>query len=162
MVPADMATTPVQPPKNDLAAELEKKLSSIGAHEQSITSKALATELGLPFADLKALPIDPGALKLIAEPESRASGVALLQVKGPVAVAATLDPRTPEAQQVLGGLTERYPQLKVLIVSPETMGSIWQRYENIKTAEVFEVGAIRAKSIQDLKEGDLFPESQDT
>jgi len=158
-----MPTPPAEPKKRDLAAELEKKLSTIGVKEQSLTAQNLASELGLPYVDLQGLPIDPSALKKIPEETSRAAGVALVQIKGPVAIAATTDPRTPEAKQMLDSLAQTYPQLKTLIVSPETMSAVWKRYETIKTAEVFEIGAINVddsvlaraaesiKSVNDLK-----------
>ena len=163
MVRADMPTSPAQPKKTDLAAELEKKLSHIGAQEQALSSQSLATQLGLPYVDLKGLPIDPNALKELSEDESRAAGVALVQVKGTVAVAAVLDPRTEPAQQLLARFAERYQTVKVLIISPETMEAVWARYATVKTAQVFEVGAISVddavlsraqesiKSVNDLK-----------
>ncbi len=163
MVRTDMANPPADPKKSDLAAELEKKLSSIGVKEHAITSQALAKDLGLPYVDLQGLPIDPSALKLLAEDRSRTAGVALVQVKGAVAVTAALDPRTPAAQELLQELGLKYPTLKVLIVSPATMDTVWARYATIKTAEVFEVGAISVddsvltkaqesiKNINDLK-----------
>lgn len=135
MVRADM-------PK-DLQAELEKKLSSIGSHERSLTAQALANELGLPFSDLQGLPVDPDALKLIPEASARAAGAAMVQVRGATGVIALLDPRTPEAQQLLQELGKRYTALKTVIVSPETMDVIWARYETLKTSQTFEVGAIK-------------------
>jgi len=163
MVRADMSTPPVEPKKRNLSAELEKKLSNIGTKEQSLTAQNLAADLKLPYVDLQGLPIDPAALKKISEAESRAAGVVLVQIKGQVAVAAALDPRTPEAQQLLGSLAQQYENLKTLIVSPDTMAEVWKRYETIKTADVFEIGAISVddtalarasesiKSVNDLK-----------
>jgi len=163
MVPADMATTPVPPNKRDLGAELEKKLSSIGSHEQELVAKNLATELDLPFLDLKGLRVDPEALKHIPETESRASGVALVAAQAPTGVVVTTDPRTTAAQKILQRLGSTYTNLKVVIVAQETMQVVWQRYETIKTVALFEVGAIDVddtalasaaesiKSINDLK-----------
>lgn len=163
MVRADMANIPSQPKTTSAADELERKLADIGTKEQALTARALAAELNLPYVDLLGLPIDPSALKQLSEEESRSSGVVLLQVKGTIAVAATIDPRTPAAQQTLGALGQRYSDLKILLVSLETMQTIWQRYATIKTADVFEVGAINVddaalanaaesiKNINDLK-----------
>jgi type II secretory ATPase GspE/PulE/Tfp pilus assembly ATPase PilB-like protein len=163
MVPADMSTPPAQPTKPDIAAELEKKLASIGDKERALSSEALATELGLPFVDIQGLPIDPEALKLVPEAQSRAAGLAVVQTKGSVAVIATLDPRTPEAQALLGDLGTRFTTLNVLIVAHTTMETVWGRYATIKTSEAFEVGAIsvddavmtaaqeKIKNINDLK-----------
>jgi type II secretory ATPase GspE/PulE/Tfp pilus assembly ATPase PilB-like protein len=126
----------------DLKAELEKKLSTIGAGEQTLAAQKLADELGFPFADLRGLPIDPEALKKLPEAVSRASGVAIVQVKGTTAIVAVLDPRTPEAQSALNDIAPRYPKVTVIVVAPATMETIWQRYSTIKTSAAFEAGAI--------------------
>ncbi|MEK9208520.1 MAG: GspE/PulE family protein [Patescibacteria group bacterium] len=160
MVRTDMANDPTKP---DIAAELEKKLSSIGEKEQALSAQALATELGLPFVDIQGLPIDPEALKIVPEAQSRAAGLAVVQTKGPVAVVAVLDPRTPEAKTLLDDLGTHYTTLKVLMVARATMETVWMRYATIKTIETFEVGAIsvddkvmaqaaeKIKNINDLK-----------
>jgi type IV pilus assembly protein PilB len=149
--------------KSDLQSELEKKLSAIGQKEQALSSQQLADKLGLPYADLKGLPIDPEALRLLPEEEARAAGLALVQIKGDIAVVAVLDPESDPAKQKLQELKQRYPTLKIMIVSPTTMAAVFKRYETIKTAKVFEVGAIkvddtvvaqaaeRIKNVTDLK-----------
>ncbi len=134
MVPTDMPT--------DTQAELEKKITAIGEQEQARAAQSLAQELNIPFVDLQGLPIDPDALRKVSEADSRASGVALVQAKGPVGVAATLDPRTPEAQRIIRQLTDAHPQLKTVLVAPATMKIIWDRYSTIKTAPAFEAGAV--------------------
>lgn len=158
-----MPTSPAQPTKPDIAAELEKKLSSIGEKEKSLSTQALASELGLPFAEIQGLPIDPEALKIVPEAQSRAAGLAVVQTKGPVAVVAVLDPRTPEAKKLLAELGAHYTTLKILMVSNATMEVVWTRYATIKTIDTFEVGAIsmndavmekaqeNIKNINDLK-----------
>ena len=110
-----MPTSPAQPTKPDIAAELEKKLSSIGEKEQSLSAEALATALGLPFVDIQGLPIDPEALKLVPEAQSRATGVAVVQTKGSVAVVATIDPRTPEAKALLDDLAASKPLALIVL-----------------------------------------------
>jgi type IV pilus assembly protein PilB len=126
----------------DLQAELEKKLSGIGASEQALAAQALANELQLPFGNLQGLPIDPEALKKLPEATSRAAGLAIIQVKGDTAVIAVLDPRTPAAQQALNNITTNYKKSTVIIVAPATMEVIWQRYSTIKTTTAFEAGVI--------------------
>ncbi|MCC6404792.1 MAG: type II/IV secretion system protein [Candidatus Yanofskybacteria bacterium] len=150
-------------PANDIAAELEKKLSDIGAKGQALTAQKLAGELGLPFAELKDLVIDPEALATIPEDASRAAGVALIQSTGTAPVAVTADPRTSAASRLLTDLTQKHPGLVVLLVSPETLSVVWDRYATIKTAAAFEVGSIRVddaamtqaqeriKNIEDLR-----------
>ncbi len=157
MVASDMSTNTVPPTNNDTSAELDKKLAQISEHEQTRTAQALATELGMPFLDSHALLVDPSALKHVSESQSRASGVALIQLQASTAVIAALDPRTQEAQAIISSITTQYPTHKILIVDQRTMESIWQRYTTITTTDVFEVGAIDvddaalAKAAQSIK-----------
>lgn len=137
-----MATPPTHTAKRDLAGELQKKLSDIGEQEQSLSARALATELGLPYGEIGKLPTDPEALRTVPEATARAAGTTVIQVKGSVAVVVTLDPRTPEAAQFIADLRTRYPQLTIIIVSPKTFETVLQRYETLKTADVFEIGAV--------------------
>ncbi|MBP6885969.1 MAG: type II/IV secretion system protein [Candidatus Pacebacteria bacterium] len=152
-----MSTNTVPPTNNDTSAELDKKLAQISEHEQTRTAQALATELGMPFLDSHALLVDPSALKHVSESQSRASGVALIQLQASTAVIAALDPRTQEAQAIISSITTQYPTHKILIVDQRTMESIWQRYTTITTTDVFEVGAIDvddaalAKAAQSIK-----------
>lgn len=141
MVMPDMATPPTTPTNRE--AELEKKLAEIGSHEQSLVSRQLAEELGLPFADLRGLPIDPEALRRIPEENAREAGTALVQASGGVVVVVTLDPRTPAAKSLIDKLRAQYPELRVVLVAPDTMGAVWERYRTIKTTKTFEVGAIQ-------------------
>lgn len=142
MVRAGMPTQPVQQKKSDLQAELEKKLSTIGAKEQSLSAQSLADELGLPFMDIQNILIDPEALRVVPESESRAALCALIQVRGTVGVIATVDPRTAEAKELIEKLEKRYTTLNIFIVAPATMDVILARYETIKTATTFEAGSI--------------------
>lgn len=157
-----MASPSSSKPK-DLQAELEKKLEDIGVQGQAQHSEALAARLGLPYADLSGLPIDPEALRVLTEEESRSSGVALVQTKGSTAVAVALDPTLPAAEAALEGLKGRYSKLTIVIVSPATMDTVWDRYATMKSAKTFKVGTITVndaaiaaaqesiKSIDDLK-----------
>ncbi len=138
-----MATAPTGSQKPDLQEELEKKLSVIGQKESALGSQQLADELGLPYADLKGLPIDPEALKQVTEEVSRSAGVALVQTKDQVGVVVALDPRTPQAKAAFEELKKDHPVLKIVVVSMKTMEAVWARYETVKTTEVFEVGAIQ-------------------
>lgn len=138
-----MAPAPTAPKKPDLQEELEKKLTDIGQQEKSLSAQQLAADLGLPYADLRGLPVDPQALRKISEDDARAGGLALVQIKGPIGVVVVLDPRLPATQAELEKLKKAYPELKVLVVSAATMNTVWARYETLKTADVFEVGAIQ-------------------
>lgn len=127
---------------NNLQQELEKKLSDIGLQEQALAAQQLARQLGLPYADLKGLPLDPHAMRLLDENTARSAGVALIQAKGPGGVAVVVDPRTPQAKAVLERLAADHTSLTTIVVSAATFQSVLARYDTIKTAETFSVGSI--------------------
>lgn len=138
-----MASLPTKTDTTQTQDELEKKLSDIGLQNRALAAQQLAQDLGLSYMDLQGLPIDPEALRKITEEEARRASVALVQVRGNDAVAATLDPRTPEAKATLEKLRAQFPNLSIIIVSPSTFSVVLERYETIKTAATFEVGAIK-------------------
>jgi type IV pilus assembly protein PilB len=126
----------------DLQKKLEQKLADIGLKEQELAAKQLAAQLGVPFSDLKGLPIDAEALKRIPEAEARAANAALVQAHGQAGTLVVLDPRIPEAQTIVERLTKELPKLSVVMVSPQTMQEVLKRYSSIKVIEVFERGAM--------------------
>ncbi|HXV26641.1 MAG TPA: GspE/PulE family protein [Candidatus Paceibacterota bacterium] len=159
-----MATAPKQPRKKDLTGELEKKLADIGEKEQEVAATALAKELGLPYSDLKALPIDPEALAILEEDRARGAQAAPVQVRGSTVIVVVTDPRTPAAKEAIADLQKRFTEVRVIIISPVSLEKVLKRYEQIRPAEVFEVGAIEVdeatvadaqkniQSVSDLKQ----------
>src|SRR5512135_278353 len=133
-----MATAPSGMGGAELQEELEKKLAEISRKGEAEESQRLAAELGLPFSDLRGLPIDPSALAKVPEDQARAARVALVQTKGAIGVAVVVDPRTPAAVKTLEGLRRSHPQLKVVVISPADFETVLSRYATIKTVEVFE------------------------
>lgn len=124
------------------AEELEEKLADIGTKEQEVAAQARAKELGLPYSDLRGLPVDPEALGLIDEDRAIATQLAPIQRRGTTLVVVTPDPNAPAAKELLGELAGSFSEVKMIIVSPTSMADVLGRYEQHRKAETFEVGAI--------------------
>lgn len=133
----DDAKTP-----QDFERELEKRLGIIQAHGRQEQSAGVAKELDLPFSDLAAVPVDPEALALINEPSAREGLIAVIARKGTALAAAMVDPRLPATAAVLKALEGKGFSVKRVITTKDALETVWKRYELLKHAETFEVGAI--------------------
>lgn len=131
-----------QPPSRNLEQELEKKLESIQVETRDSAAVERAKVLGIPFSDLKTVPIDPETLSLIPEADARAAEMASIYKTGNNVVVAALDPENPATKKLLDGLQERGFTLKIIVTSPTGLRHAWERYSSIKKLEMFEIGAI--------------------
>lgn len=121
--------------------ELERKLTEIRQSEEKEEYKTLAKKLSLPYSDLKSTAIDVDALSILSEEESRSAGVAVIFKKDSKVVVATISPDSPSAQQTLARLKTRF-EVDVIITNPRSFQEILKRYQTVKRAEIFEIGAI--------------------
>lgn len=137
-----MAIDPPTKTEKNLTQALEQKLSDIGLKEQELVAKDRAKQLGLPYSDLHSLPIDPEALDIISEEQARSAQAAPVQAKTQTVIVVAVDPESEDAKALLEDMGNRYKDVRVMIVSPASMANVLIRYEKLKTAEVFEVGAI--------------------
>lgn len=137
-----MPTPPAPKKGTSLTEALEEKLSDIGSKEQELAARNLAKELGFPYSDLHGLPIDPEALNIITSEQAHSAQAAPIQAKATAAIIVTTDPRTGPAKQLIEELGGRFKEMKIIIVSSSSMNEVLSRYEQLKKAQVFQVGAI--------------------
>jgi type II secretory ATPase GspE/PulE/Tfp pilus assembly ATPase PilB-like protein len=145
-----MSPTQANKKQEELEKALNKKIGEIAIGEKEDSSEVLAKELGLPFSNLTGTPIDPDAITILTEEESRAAKLAIIYKKEGSIIFAVEDPRLPETASVI----ERFQKdsnfdIKILVVSRKTLEKAWERYNAAKTSEVFEGGGI------DIKEEEL-------
>ncbi len=141
--------TPVKKTPQDLQQELDKKMSVFASKTQEQAAKDRARKLNLPFSNLTGMPIDPDALSLLPEDVARSAHIAIIYRNGSSIIAAVTDPTNPETETALEALKKRGLSIKLMVVSPNGLDQAFKRYETIKTAETFELGAI------DIKEEDI-------
>ncbi len=144
--------------------ELEEKLLNIELQKQEDEAKALAQKLSLSYVNLRALPIDPGAILLVDEKDARAGKLAVLSKKGRTLKIAVLNPGDPQTQITLSKLKEDDFDWTLVIVSQKSLELAWQRYQKGKKEEEIPTGVIsikesdisdlqkQVKNISDLKE----------
>lgn len=146
-----MVAQPQSPTTRTPEEILEKKLSELQSHGLEEAAQERATSLGLPFTDLKTTPVDIDALALLDRDSAMAGSMAVIYRSGTKIIVAVLDPKDPKTEQALALLEKRGFSSKLILTTHEALEKLWERYETIKTAETFEVGAIEI-SDQELEE----------
>ena len=123
--------------------ELNKKLGEIQSKGTEDEFRSLAQKLGLPFSDLASAPIDQTALGIISEETARQGQIAIILKNGNQLTAAATNPENESTAQVISELTGRGYKISIIVTSPAALARIFARYENIKQAEVFEIGSLQ-------------------
>ena len=153
---------PLQSPAQKREEELDKKLKEIKLKEEEDKYGELAKKFRLPFSTLKGVPIDTEALNIIDEETARRANVAVLYKTESKLIIAIINPEDPQTKEILESLKIKGFNPDVLLVTPYTLKSVWQRYKIIKQ-KVFRIGAIeineeeleqlqeQIKDISDLK-----------
>lgn len=131
-------------PSQKLEEDLEKKLLEMKKKEEEEKYKKLAENTKLPYSDLISIPIDNEALSLISESESRASQLAVIYKKNSKVVVTILDPENQKTKETISKLEKTY-QVEVILTNPHSFNELLKRYQTIKMADVFEIGAIEVQ-----------------
>ncbi len=137
--------------QNQREEELEKKLGQIHARSSEDTYQAQAQQLGIPYSDLLSAPIDTGALALIPEEVSHAESLAAILKNGTDLTIATTHPEKVASSQTIKDLESRGFKIHVIMTSPSGLAHVWDRYENLRHVDTFEVGSINIKE-EDIAE----------
>jgi type IV pilus assembly protein PilB len=150
--------------KPALEKELEEKLSAIQIQKGEDDAKALAQKAGLPYADLKTLPVDVDAVAVLDERDARSARLVVVSKNGRNLRVAVLDPQNPQTQLALSKLKEGGYSYDLIVISERSLQTGWERYElkkgqteapqgtvSIKESEISELGK-QIKDISDLKE----------
>lgn len=125
--------------------ELEKKLTEISSKREEEEYESNAKDLGLPFARYGTIPIDTDALAIIDEKDARSAKIAILRRVGSKLTVGAIDPEAEETTKRLETLKKTGFSVDLIVVSPSSLEKIWERYKDVRKAEVFEVGAIEIK-----------------
>ena len=124
--------------------DLEKKLAEIKQKEEENKYKILAQQLSIPYSDLISIPVDTDALSLLNEKDAHLANITVIFKKGSKVVVAAVDPTNPATQKIISQLKESF-EVAVILTNPRSLQNILKRYQTIKKAGVFEMGAIEIK-----------------
>ena len=147
-----------------LPQELEEKLSAIEKERIEQQAKDLAKANKLSYINIAINPIEPEALALINEEDSRAAQIGLISRDGKKLRAVAVDPANPAAKKIIDRLSAEGFSVTLYVISPTGIQKLWQKYKDlVKPSEealgiisidsqVFSEVQQEIKNIADLKE----------
>src|SRR3989338_5661270 len=147
-----------------LPQELEEKLSAIEKERIEQQAEDLAKANKLSYINIAINPIEPEALALINEEDSRAAQIGLISRDGKKLRAVAVDPANPAAKKIIDRLSAEGFSVTLYVISPTGIQKLWQKYKDlVKPSEealgiisidsqVFSEVQQEIKNIADLKE----------
>jgi hypothetical protein len=114
--------------KQNLEQDLEKKIKSINLQSEEEKAQLKASDLGLPYVNLKAVPVDLGSLYLVNEIDAHSGQLAVVSRLGQKLKVAILDPDASSAKEVISKLTENGFSVDILVVSQTSLNIAWRGY----------------------------------
>ncbi|MHB1117984.1 MAG: GspE/PulE family protein [Minisyncoccota bacterium] len=121
--------------KDDKLAELRKQ-------EEEEFLQIMAEKHGIPYIDLKPLPIDVNAVGLLKENTAREALVGPFYLGGKNLKVAIFSPEGTKTKDALTGLEERGYKLELYLASHASLEKVWERYAEISGATKAEAGIL--------------------
>ncbi len=117
---------------------IQRKLAEISRQAEERDAEHRAKKMGLPYIDIRKIPISLEALKLVPEAEAKEAKVAPLEIKTQRVALALFDPQLKAAQEIIQNLEEKKYELKIFIASMNGLLEAWHFYKFIppKTKEI--------------------------
>ena len=107
------------------------KLGLLRRKEEEEATQFLATKYGLPYLNLTTIPIDPEALKIIAESEAKKALLAVISKRGKFLDVVVVKPKQEDTLRLTQGLEEKGFKIKLFLVSRSSLDKIWDFYKGI-------------------------------
>jgi type IV pilus assembly protein PilB len=112
----------------------EKRLEELRKKEEEDVIRILATKYGLNFIDLKPIPINTDALRLIPEELSREAKIVVFEKSGKKIQVALLSPKNDKAVTILKKLEEEGYKPQVSMATNASLNKAWERYKDLSYA----------------------------
>lgn len=106
-------------------------LSQLHADEAERLAQILAEKYSIPYTNLRIVPIDTDALKIISENDARTSGAAIFSKNGKKLKVAVKNPETDEVKQLEERLTREGYTISLELSSLPGLEYAWERYKEI-------------------------------
>lgn len=112
----------------------EKRLEELRKKEEEDVVRILSTKYGLNFIDLKPIPINTDALRLIPEEIAREAKIAVYEKIGKKIQVALFSPKNEKAVIVLKKLEEEGYKPQVSMTTNVSLEKAWDRYKDLSYA----------------------------
>src|SRR4051812_14296034 len=112
----------------------EGRMLVLRHREEEELAQILSEKYGYDYADLTLVAINADALRLIPEAESRAAQIAAFGRVGKHVSVAVRSPELPATKEALKKLEGLGYELKMFMVSEESLKRAWDRYADLSYA----------------------------
>lgn len=141
----------------------DKKVAELHLKEAEGLAQMLSTRYGLPYVDLSKISISTDGLRLVAEDEARAAGLAVFRLSGRNLDTAVLTPNNSKIADLVANLNDKGFKVKLWLCSQNGLDHAWERYAEIGRGLKADAGVIqisdeaiaeytaRFKTIEDVK-----------
>jgi len=122
---------------------LDKKLQDIKSKRDEDESMTIAQKYGLPFNNLKTVPIDPEALALLDEDKARNAKMAVVSKNVKKLAVVIIDPEDPITKEEIENLKKLGYDLNIILTTPESLIHVWEKYSTLPDkTPTYKIGAV--------------------
>lgn len=130
------------------------KLQRTHTEEAEQLAAVMAERFDIPYVNLRVIPIDLDALKLIPEAEARRVGIAVFERTARKLRVAVKNPELPQVKELLESLTGQRYQVDLYLASLPSLEHTWNRYSEVVEATeeppgIVDIAVDRLKSFQE-------------
>jgi type IV pilus assembly protein PilB len=126
----------------------EKRLEELKKREEEDVVRILSTKYGLNFVDLKPIPINTDALRLIPEEVAREAKIAAFDKVGKKVQVALFSPKNDKATIILKKLEEEGYKLQISMATNASLEKAWDRYKDLSFAVNSTAGTFDISTVQ--------------
>ena len=118
--------------EEDLTKKREEKIKTLWQEAKEREAQRLAESYNYQYVNLKATPIETGALSLVDEEEAKKAQLAVFQKIGNLLKVAICDPASEEAIKIIEKLKQKNYKVALYVATPESIILAHKLYDSIK------------------------------
>lgn len=118
------------------------KMEELRRNEEDNLIKALSTQYGIPYVDLRGITINPAAILTIEEETARESRCVAFELQNKKLSVAIRNPNNPETKKVLAELEKSGFILNIFMASTSSLEHAWKRYKDRKHTVAVKKGVL--------------------
>lgn len=120
----------------------KKKVSELLKSEGETIAEENAKRYSLQFVDLSITPVNTDALRLVPEKTARENKVAAINIVDKLLTLAVVSPESEQAMSVVADLEKKGFEVKMVLVSEESLAHAWEYYKDLSFATETTAGAL--------------------